>query len=157
MATYNLDDKAVDVLQDLLSINIDSQKGFEEAAENTKDPELRNIFQDFSQRRSHNAAELRQAISSAGREPTTHGSASAAIHRWWIDAKQAMTGKDAVSILNEAERGEDSIRDEYENALEELADPTAHDLVNRQFRNVMEGHDKVKALRDSFRARNPRD
>ena len=157
MTTNNLDDKSVDVLQDLLSINMDSQKGFEEAAENTKDQSLRTMFTEFSQRRAHNAAELRQAISTAGREPTTHGSASAVIHRWWIDAKQALSGKDAVSILNEAERGEDSIRDEYENALEELTDPTAHDLVNRQFVNVVEGHDKVKALRDSFRMRNPRD
>jgi uncharacterized protein (TIGR02284 family) len=81
---------------------------------------------------------------------------SATIHRWWIDAKQALTGKDPASILNEAERGEDSIKKVYENALSAVSDSGARELVERQYRNVREGHDQVKALRDSYR-RNPRD
>ena len=154
--TSNMDDKTVDKLQDLLSINIDSQRGFEEAAEHTNDAELKSLFRDFSQRRSHNAAELRQAISSAGKEPTNSGSVSATLHRWWIDAKQTVTGKDAASILSEAERGEDSIKDEYEAALNEVNDLGMREVVERQYRNVKEGHDRVKALRDSYSRRNPR-
>jgi uncharacterized protein (TIGR02284 family) len=157
MTTYNLDDKTVDRLQDLLSINIDSQRGLEEAAETTHDPQLKSLFRDFSQRRSHNAAELREYIVSAGKEPTNSGSVSATLHRWWIDAKQAMTGKDSQSILNEAERGEDSIKHEYEEVLGQVNDPGVRDLIERQFRNVKEGHDRVKTLRDSYKIRNPRE
>jgi uncharacterized protein (TIGR02284 family) len=160
MTTYNsfsLDDDTVDHLQDLLSINIDSQRGFEEAADSTNDPELKTLFRDFSQRRAHNAAELRQCISAAGKEPTNTGSVSATLHRWWIDAKQALTGKDAASILNEAERGEDSIKHEYEDALKDMNDVGVRDVVERQFRNVKEGHDRVKALRETYKNRNPRD
>jgi uncharacterized protein (TIGR02284 family) len=156
MNTYQLDDETVNRLQDLLSINIDSQRGFEEAAETTNDPQLRTLFRDFSQRRSHNAAELRECISAAGQEPTNSGSVSATLHRWWIDAKQAMTGKDAQSILNEAERGEDSIKHEYEDVLGKTNDPGVRDVIERQFRNVVEGHDRVKTLRDSYKIRNPR-
>jgi uncharacterized protein (TIGR02284 family) len=157
MTQFNMDDRTVDKLQDLLSINIDSQRGFEEAAETTNDPELKNLFRDFSQRRAHNAAELRQCIASAGKEPTNSGSVSATLHRWWIDAKQAVTGKDAASILSEAERGEDSIKHEYEEALKDVGDVGVRDVIERQFRNVKEGHDRVKALRESYRSRNPRD
>ncbi len=157
MNSYNLDDHTVDQLQDLLSINIDSERGFEEAAESTNDPQLKSLFREFSQRRSHNAAELRQYINSAGREPTNSGSVSGTLHRWWIDAKQVMTGKDAASILVEAERGEDSIKHEYEDVLEKVDGGSARDVIERQYRNVKEGHDRVKALRDSFKARkNPR-
>ena len=147
----------IDHLQDLLSINIDSQRGFEEAAENTNDPELKNLFRDFSQRRSHNAAELRQYIASTGRTPTESGSVSATLHRWWIDAKQAVAGKDAASILTEAERGEDSIKKEYETVLEDQDIGAVREIVDRQYRNVKEGHDRVKALRDSYKdkPRNP--
>jgi uncharacterized protein (TIGR02284 family) len=151
---YNIDDKTIDQLQDLLSINIDSQRGFEEAADTTNDPQLKMLFRDFSQRRAHNAAELRQCISAAGKEPTNSGSVSGTLHRWWIDAKQAFTGKDAAAILTEAERGEDSIKHEYEDALKDVNDLGMRDVVERQFRNVKEGHDRVKALRDSYR--NPR-
>ena len=157
MTMGNYSEDTIDQLQDLLSINIDSQRGFEEAAESTNDPQLKNLFRDFSQRRAHNAAELRQAISSAGQTPTESGSVSATLHRWWIDAKQAMTGKDAESILTEAERGEDSIKHEYETALQEVETGPAREIVDRQYRNVKEGHDRVKALRETYknRPRNP--
>ena len=155
--TGNFNEDTLDQLQDLLSINIDSQRGFEEAAETTNDPQLKTLFRDFSQRRAHNAAELRQCISSAGRTPTDSGSVSATIHRWWIDAKQTLTGKDSESILKEAERGEDSIKHEYETALQEVEGGPVREIMDRQYRNVKEGHDRVKALRDSYknRPRNP--
>jgi uncharacterized protein (TIGR02284 family) len=157
MAFHSVDETVIDRLQDLLSINIDSQRGFEEAAENTNDPQLQSLFRDFSQRRSHNAAELREQISAAGWEPTTSGSVSASLHRWWIDTKQLFTGKDAAGILNEAERGEDSIKHEYEDALQEIGNTEVRSLVERQYNNVREGHDRVKAMRDSFvERRNPR-
>ena len=151
----NANNPSLNQLQDLLSINIDSQKGFQEAADSTNDPQLKSVFADFSQKRAHNAAELRSFISSTGEQPTNTGSISATIHRWWIDAKQALTGKDPTSILNEAERGEDSIKKVYEDTLSEVSDPGARELVERQYRNVRESHDQVKALRDSYR-RNPR-
>ncbi len=153
----NYDESTVNSLQNLLSTNIDSQRGFEEAAETTKDPALKTLFRDFSQRRAHNAAELRQAISAAGVEPTNSGSVAGTLHRWWIDAKQALSGKDAESILSEAERGEDSIKSHYEKALEIVREPGARSVVERQFSNVREGHDRVKALRDAYKVRNPRD
>lgn len=161
MTTYNaasLDNTAVDQLQDLLTINVDSQKGFQEAAEATTDTDLKSLFNEFSQKRAHNAAELRQFIAASGQEPKSGGSMSGALHRWWIDAKQALSGKDATSILNEAERGEDSIKHEYESILKKATNSSVQEIVQRQYRNVSEGHDRVKALRDAYRARNnPRD
>src|ERR1700753_2642302 len=109
--------KCLSKMQDLLSINIDSQRGFEEAANTTKDPQLKSLFTEYGQKRAFNASELRQYLSGAGEEPTNSGSVSGTLHRWWIDAKQALTGSDATSVLSEAERGEDSIKHEYEGAL----------------------------------------
>ncbi len=40
MDTYTLDTATLDTLQDLLSINIDSQKGFLEASEHVKVAQL---------------------------------------------------------------------------------------------------------------------
>jgi uncharacterized protein (TIGR02284 family) len=159
MTTYpktELDNTAVDKLQNLLSINIDSEKGFLEAADSTNDAQLKSLFVEFSQKRAHNAAELRSYISAAGKEPTTSGSVTATLHRWWIDAKQAMAGRDPVSVLNEAERGEDAIKHEYEGALKDVRNASARDLIERQYTNVKAGHDQVKSLRDTYRARNPR-
>jgi uncharacterized protein (TIGR02284 family) len=151
-----MDSTTVNKLQDLLSINIDSQKGFQEAAEATKDISLRQLFNEFEQKRAHNAAELRQLVAEAGQTPTSSGSVSGALHRWWIDAKEALGGDDAESILSEAERGEDSIKNTYEETLSELQDSRAREVVQRQFNNVKEGHDRVKQLRERYRLKNPR-
>ncbi|HVX85818.1 MAG TPA: PA2169 family four-helix-bundle protein [Phycisphaerae bacterium] len=157
MNTYSLDTATLDRLQDLLSINIDSQKGFQEVSEHVKDAQLKQLFAEFSQKRAHNAAELRQAISNAGSEPHASGSVTGTLHRWWIDAKQAFSGASPESVLAEAERGEDSIKHTYEEALLHLSPTPARDLVERQFQNVTEGHNRVKSLRESYKHRNPSD
>jgi uncharacterized protein (TIGR02284 family) len=157
MSNRSFDTDTMNKLQSLLSINIDSQKGFQEAAENTKDVSLKQLFTEFGQKRAHNAAELRQFITASGEQPDETGSVSATLHRWWIDAKQALTGNDTQSILNEAERGEDSIKNTYESTLAELNDTRAREIVERQFKNVKEGHDRVKQLRESHRLKNPRE
>src|SRR5262245_20092957 len=68
-----LDDKTVNKIQELLTANIDSQKGFEEAAGLTKDPDLKQLFSELSQNRSTNADELRQFITSSGQQAKTSG------------------------------------------------------------------------------------
>ncbi|HUO08047.1 MAG TPA: PA2169 family four-helix-bundle protein [Phycisphaerae bacterium] len=155
MNLQDVRDQSINQLQELLSINIDSQKGFQEAADSTSDTQLKSLFAEFSQKRAHNAAELRSYITSAGELPTTSGSVFATVHRWWLDARIALTGKDPKSILDEAERGEDSIKKVYEDALGYLNVASIRELVERQYRNVREDHDRVKSLRDSYH-RNPR-
>jgi uncharacterized protein (TIGR02284 family) len=150
----NLDDSTRSSLQSLLSINIDSFKGWEEAADKTKDPTLQHFFREICESRKQNVDELRQLVTEAGEEPTDHGSISGQLHRWWIDAKQALTGGDSQSVLNEAERGEDSIKREYEEALGSIHHTRALDIVQRQYSQVKEEHDRVRTMRDRFK--NPR-
>ena len=149
-----LDDSTRGSLQSLLSINIDSCKGWEEAAEQTKDPTLGNFFREMCESRKQNAEELRQLVSESGETPTDRGSISGQLHRWWIDAKQAISGGDSQSVLNEAERGEDSIKREYEEALGSIHHTRALDVVQRQYAHVSEEHDRVRTLRDRYK--NPR-
>jgi uncharacterized protein (TIGR02284 family) len=150
----DLDDSTRGSLQSLLSVNIDSYKGWEEAAEHTKDLSLQTFFREMSDVRKHNADELRQLVAEAGVDPADHGSISGQLHRWWIDAKQAIAGGDAKSVLNEAERGEDSIKHEYEQALGSIHNTEALDLVQRQYRNIAQEHNRVREMRDHYR--NPR-
>jgi uncharacterized protein (TIGR02284 family) len=150
-----LDDSTRGSLQSLLSVNIDSSKGWEEAAEHTRDLSLQPFFRELADERKKNADELRQLVASAGVEPTDHGSITGQLHRWWIDAKQAIMGGDAKSVLNEAERGEDSIKREYEQALGDIHNTEALEVVQRQYRTIAQEHNRVRDLRDRYR--NPRD
>ena len=74
-----------------------------------------------------------------------------ALHRTWLDVKATFTGHDRKSILEECERGEDAIKNAYQNALspDSGLTPEFTEIVLRQQEDIIAAHDQIKALRDS--------
>ena len=128
----------------------DGQKGFKEAAEAVKDPQLKSLFDQYSQQRSRFATELQNQAKSLGEaKPEKTSSAAGAMHRAWINLKSAATSGDDHAILAECERGEDSAVNEYKEALENGLTSSLRDIVSRQYREVTAAHDRIKNLRDT--------
>lgn len=151
MSTHTLSQKSIDWLQSLTQVNIDSRDGFKEASENLKDkdPTLANRFCQLSQARDAQANELQAMVASNAEAPTNSGSFSAAAHRTWMDLRTALGGGEQA-VLDEAERGEDTIKAKYEEALKDMGGAEACcDTLRRHLSAVKQSHDEVKALRDS--------
>jgi uncharacterized protein (TIGR02284 family) len=143
-------DKAISTLNDLIETLRDGQNGFKEAAENAKSPDLKTFFNQVSLERAQMAGELQQEVHALGKEPENSGSAAGALHRAWIDIKGTLTGRDDKAILNECERGEDSAVRAFESALKDQSLPTnLRALIDSQFRQVKQVHDRVKQMRDA--------
>ena len=151
-STRNLSDITIDKLQDLLRVNIDSENGFRDAAEQVDDIALRRIFRQFADERQNNAAELKQFVQFNGETPVEDGSVMAAIHRTWMELKVALSSNDAKAVLNEAERGEDHIKHMYEDVLTETAGSAVHDVLQHQYAKIKAAHDVVRDLRDAENA-----
>lgn len=136
-------------LQDLIEINIDSYKGLRESAQQVDDANLKQLFNRFADDRERFAKELQGHVALRGKKPETSGSSKAKAHRWWIDVRSKFSdGPQAV--LSEAERGEDQIKDLYENALKETAATSpVHEILKKQYEEVKRGHDTIRDLRDS--------
>jgi uncharacterized protein (TIGR02284 family) len=140
----------VSTLNGLIETLMDGKNGFESAASNVKDPSVKSVFHEFSQQRATLASELQTFVKQLGGEAEKSGSASASMHRGWMDLKKALGGGEK-SILNEAERGEDVAVKAYQKALEEPLSPDVEGVVRRQYGQVKQAHDRVKALRDSYK------
>jgi len=151
-STRNLSGTTIDKLQDLLRVNIDSENGFRDAAEQVDDVALRRIFRQFADERQNNAAELKHFVEFNGETPVEDGSVMAAIHRTWMDLKAALSSNDAKAVLNEAERGEDHIKHMYEDVLTEVAGSAVHDVLQHQYAKVKAAHDVFRDLRDAENA-----
>ena len=82
-------------------------------------------------------------------EPVNRGSVAAAVHRGWMDLRAAV-GQGTQAMLEEAERGEDFIKEKYEDVLKHTAGSAVTDVLNRQYRNIKSAHDSIRDLRDSF-------
>ncbi len=142
-------DDVISCLNGLIQTCRDGQEGFKEAAEGIERSDLKSAFYEFSQQRADFAGILQGLVRSLGGEPETEGSFSGALHRGWIDIKSAVTGRDEKAILNECERGEDSAKSAYTDALEMSLPANVADVVRQQSQAVQAAHNKVKEMRDS--------
>jgi len=143
-------DDVVSCLNELIETCKDGQEGFKQAAEGVERSDLKSLFFEFSQQRAHFAGELQSLVQSLGAEPETSGSTAGALHRGWINIKSAVTGKDEKAVLNECERGEDSAKNTYKEALEKPLPSNIADVVRNQYDSILMAHDRVKSLRDSY-------
>jgi uncharacterized protein (TIGR02284 family) len=136
-------------LNELIQTCIDGQNGFDTAAKAIDDPSLKAELAGYSAQRRDFAAELRRLVAGEGEEPTERGSVAAALHRGWINLKNAISTNDRYAILAECERGEDSAVAEYRKAIGVGLPPDCASVVQSQFAAVQRTHDRIKALRDA--------
>lgn len=147
-------EKIVEILNDLVQINNDRIEGYERAAQETEDSDLKSLFHQMAERSHMLKSQLGSEVVKRGGKPTESTTASGKVFRAWMDFKAALTGKNRKLILQSCEFGEDAAQDAYESALKS-SDKLPADiiqLVNDQKSKLSEDHDHVKILRDSVHA-----
>ncbi|KGE15763.1 ferritin-like domain-containing protein [Sphingobacterium deserti] len=143
------------VLNELIEINNDRVAGFEKAIADIQDEnlDLKAVFQRYSEQSRAFSQELSLVVAREGGDAETGTSVTGSLHRAWIDVKSLFGGTDRLSILEEAERGEDAIKAAYKAALDHASlAGDALSLVMKQALGVKEGHDEIKRLRDATKA-----
>jgi uncharacterized protein (TIGR02284 family) len=146
------ENNAISVVENLIETNRDGQKGYKEAAEQVKRPDLKTYFNEQSMERGRFAMELQAELAKLGKpDKKVSGSAGGAMHRAWIDTKVALGGGDKT-ILESVEAGEDNAKDTYNKALTGNLPETVKAMVQRQSASVQRAHDKVRDLRDQAKA-----
>ena len=140
----------VSTINNLIETLKDGQEGFKQAAESVKSPQLKSLFNDYSQQRSRFATELQSQARSLGEPKSeTSSTAAGALHRGWINLKSAVTRGDDHAILAECERGEDSAVNEYKKAIDDNLSAQIREIVSRQYTEIKKAHDRIRNLRDA--------
>lgn len=143
----NPTEEATDAIKTLIETCQDSAQGFREATKDTKDSDLKALFQRYASEREEFVRELQHCVRRHGNvfsEP--NGSLGARLHRGWIGLKAALSAGDPHAILAECERGEDLAVQAYRQALERPLDPVARDIASRQFSAVLSARNRVRDL-----------
>ena len=138
-----------DVLNGLLETCKDGEQGFQTAAEKAKESSLKSLFSKYSTQRGTYAKELQSAVSQLGEKPASSGHAAAALHRGWINLKEALSSDEDKAIINEAEAGEDAAMKNYKEALGKSLPSDMQALVQKQFAGVQEAHNTIRDLKHS--------
>jgi uncharacterized protein (TIGR02284 family) len=145
--TMSQQKEIISTINGLIETLKDGQQGFREASEAVKDTQLKSLFSEYSLQRAKFAGELQnEAITLGEHNPEDSSSTAGA----WINLKSAITSADDHAILAECERGEDSAVNEYKKAMEgDKLSATIRDTIARQYTDVKQAHDHIKALRDA--------
>lgn len=139
-------DEIYSTLNDLIETCQDGEQGFREAAEGTRNQKTREIFLEYAQQRSRFAGELQMLVTEMGGRARKSGSMSGALHRGWMNLKQAVAGNDEAAIIAEAERGEDAAVEAYRKALAKDLPPDIQEVVDRQYREVLASHERIRSM-----------
>ena len=124
---------------DILNLNRTSAKGYQEAAEEVKSPELKSQLSQYAQQRAGFVADLEGYAKQYGIEAKEENTiesvatdAAAAVHRGWINIKSAITGQDDSAVLEAAETGEATALKAYETVLSSNDVPAGAKTVFQQ-------------------------
>lgn len=141
--------EAIDTLNHLIAIAKDGVNGMSSAAENAKDPSLKSTLARLSRERDRVASDLQSTVQSLGGSPDDSGTTLGTTHRWFMNAKDAITGFDDRKLLEECERGEDYAVKEFREALGQRLPGDIARRIQSCFTQVQSSHDEIKRLRNA--------
>jgi uncharacterized protein (TIGR02284 family) len=142
---------AVDVLNGLIKTTLDSVNGYREAAENADRSQYKGMFADRVMKREQLARELQEEVRTLGGDPQTEQGIVGKAHNKFVDLKNALTGGDDKSVIDEVERGEDYIRDKFKDALkDDDLPPPVRSKVERAYQSIKADHDEVSRIKHTL-------
>ncbi|MFC5284844.1 ferritin-like domain-containing protein [Pedobacter alpinus] len=120
-------EEIVSDLKGLINILNDGKTGYKEAINNVKSENLKSTFLQFSNQRYAYAEELKAHIAQhGGKSDNEEGGVLGALHRAWLDIKDAFTGNDDSAILEAITTGEKAALEKYDEVLEDYRDHADH-------------------------------
>lgn len=139
-------DETVKALNYLIGTSIDGENGYREAAEEADSSDLKTRLLQLGQQRASFRGALEQEVMRLGGDPKESGSAGAALHRTWLNVRDAVTGKGDDAILKESLRGEKAALDNYEDVLGRDLPANLKELVAQQHGEIKRAYGELEGL-----------
>jgi uncharacterized protein (TIGR02284 family) len=146
-------EKTIDVLNSLITINNDRIEGYKTASEETEENDLKSLFAAFISTSEKCKRELVEEVNKLGGEVAEGTKVSGKFFRVWMDVKAALTGKDRKAILNSCKFGENEAKETYKITLEdnlEYLTPEYQTMINDQKELLKADRKHIKTLRAEF-------
>ncbi len=138
-------------LNTLIGTLIDSVNGYQKAAEDTDNTRYAEMFRARASERQAAVAKLQSAVAAMGGNPEDDGTTAGAMHRGWINLKEAVVGRDDEAIVNSVESGEDYLKEKFETAMKHKDLPLeARSAVEQAWTSVKAGHDQMSQLKHAI-------
>jgi uncharacterized protein (TIGR02284 family) len=147
MSDHNHSDE-ISTLNTLIATTIDSITGYENSAKDIDNQRFAELFRQRANERQQVVEQLRAEVRRLGGNAEDDGSFMGKTHQRFEDLKAAVTGRDEQAIINEVERGEDYLKDNFETALNgDTLSGESRSVVEQAYQSVRSGHDQMSQLK----------
>jgi uncharacterized protein (TIGR02284 family) len=138
------------VLNHLIETCKDAERGFRHVADYATDPAVKTLFLDIASQRARFAADLLPHAQRLGGAAGGEGTTAGALHRTWIDLRNALSRDHVGAVVHEAERGEHFSLGVYRDALDGILPPTVRDVVESQYQEIVSTGLRLRALEQTL-------
>ncbi|MEZ4736196.1 MAG: PA2169 family four-helix-bundle protein [Caldilineaceae bacterium] len=136
-------------LNHLLALNLDSQGGYETAADALKHEEYVDLFRQYAQQRQQNATELSNLIRTSDHTPDDTGSIPGLFQQGWINLESILSQGDAP-VFAAVERADATILAAYQDVMGQTTREALMAVLREQFTEIRNAYERVKALRGAL-------
>lgn len=145
-------DEIVSDLKGLINILNDGKVGYKDAINNVKSENLKSTFLELSNQRYAYAEALKEhLLQHGGTSDNDEGGVLGALHRLWLDVKDAFTSEDDSAILEAITTGEKAALAKYDEVLKDYADHADHyALLSSQREGIAGALSKIESLKVQY-------
>ncbi|MEJ5995621.1 PA2169 family four-helix-bundle protein [Pedobacter sp. Du54] len=140
-------------LKGLISIINDGKEGYLSAADSTDNVELKAVFLKYVAERKLYETELKAHLAKHGTiSENDEGGILGAIHRTWIDIKEALTDKSETALLGAVVTGEKAALEKYDMAIKDNELHADHlNILTSQRNGIAEALKEIEILEQKYK------
>ena len=135
-----------EVLEHLVEICRDGERGFRAAAQYAYTPQIQELFAELAEQRLTFVRALEPHLNRLGGSTLSTGTRAGAIHRGWMNVKAHVPGHHDPTIVAEAERGEHAAITAYDEALNGMLPPAVIGIVEAQLAQMRFSQQRIHEL-----------
>jgi len=145
-------EETIDLLNELIQVSKDGEHGYRTAAADVRNSQLQSVFEEYAKQRSSSARQLQAEVARLGGTAVDSGTATAAVHRVWMDLKSALSGGDGGAIIAACETGEDYTLAAFDRVVNAGVTGETLVIVEKQCGKIKEAHARLVRLKSEIAA-----
>jgi uncharacterized protein (TIGR02284 family) len=144
------DNSLVVSLNGLIQVCREAHDGYMKAADGITSSAYKIMFAEYAHQRSRFASQLANLVVEYGGDAEDDGQAMKLFSHGWMGIEPAVMGGDYGAIFAECESSEAVAREAYERVLEKSLSEDVASIVNRQYEQIVEAHNRIHNLLEAY-------
>lgn len=135
------------LLDELVQVSRDSKTFYEDAAKETKDAHLRDVFNRMASAKAELIDALSTKLVRMGETAPTDGTVAGSLRKAYADVRAALSKNDDKIYVGQLEATEDRVLEHFEDALAKTESPEVRNILSAQMPKVRACHDEMRNLK----------